>query len=105
MQNNPNTDSTNDAPSLNEEDWEIALEPYADHPLDALSLGFRFAVLKQLILDLQMPDAIAGLDVAIECLFEHSEFRSVGRELFQIAVEGRLTAEQLDAIHQLGIRI
>lgn len=105
MQNNPNTDSTNEAPSLNEEDWQIALEPYAGHPLDALSLGFRFAVLKQLILDLQMPDAVTGLDVAIECLFEHSEFRTVGRELFQIAVEGRLTAEQLDTIHQLGIRI
>jgi hypothetical protein len=40
MQNNANTDSTNDAPGLNEEDWQIALEPYADHPLDALSLGF-----------------------------------------------------------------
>jgi hypothetical protein len=105
MQNNPNTDPTNDAPSLNEEDWQIALEPYADHPLDALSLGFRFAVLRQLILDLQMPDAIAGLDVAIECLFEHSEFRSVGRELFQVAVEGRLTAEQLDTLHELGIRV
>ena len=105
MQDNPNTDSENDAPSLNEEDWQIALEPYADHPLDALSLGFRFAVLKQLILDLRMPEAITGLDVAIECLFEHSEFRTVGRQLFQIAVEGRLTSEQLDTLHELGIRV
>jgi hypothetical protein len=76
-----------------------------DHPLDALSLGFRFAVLKQLILDLQTPDALAGIDQAIECLFEHSEFRSAGRELFQIAIEGRLTSEQIDVLHQLGIRI
>jgi hypothetical protein len=52
-----------------------------------------------------MPDALAGLEVGIECLFEHSEFRSVGRQLFQIAVEGGLTSEQLDTIHQLGIRI
>lgn len=105
MQDNAITESANETPGLNEEDWQIALEPYAGHPLDALSLGFRLAVLKQLILDLQMPDALAGLDVAIDCLFEHSEFRSVGRELFQIAVEGGLTSEQLDAIHQLGIRI
>ena len=105
MQDNANTNPENDTPGLNEEDWQIALEPYADHPLDALSLGFRLAVLKQLILDLQMPDALTGLDVAINCLFEHSDFRSVGRELFQVAVEGRLTIEQEDLLRQLGVRI
>ena len=105
MQTNAITDSENDSPGLNEEDWQIALEPYAGHPLDALSLGFRLAVLKQQILDLKMPEALAGLDQGIECLFEHSEFRSAGRELFSIAIEGRLTAGQLDVLHQVGIRI
>ena len=105
MQDHAITDSTNDTPCLNEEDWQIALEPYADHPLDALSLGFRFAVLKQQILDLRMPDALVELDRAIECLFEHTEFRRAGRELFQVAVEGRLTIEQEDLLRQLGIRI
>src|SRR5690349_18427657 len=98
MQDNANTDFTNDTAYLKEEDWQIALEPYAGHPLDALSLGFRFAVLKRQILDLQMPDALAELDLAIACLFEHSEFRSAGRELFQVAVEGRLTIKQEDVL-------
>ena len=105
MQNNANTDTTNDTPGPSEEDWQIALEPYAGHPLDALSLGFRFAQLKQLILDLRTPEALTGLDLAIDGLFEHTEFRSVGRELFQIAVEGRLSGEQLDTLHELGIRV
>ena len=105
MPEDPTTDSTNDTSGPNEEDWQIALEPYAGHPLDALSLGFRFAQLKQLILDLQTPEALTGLDLAIDSLFEHTEFRSAGRELFQLAVEGKLTAEQLDTLHQLGVRV
>ena len=105
MQDNATTDTTNDTPGPNEEDWQIALEPYAGRPLDALSLGFRFAQLKQLILDLQTPEALTGLDLGIDCLFEHSEFRTVGRQLFQVAVEGKLSAEQLDTLHELGIRV
>jgi hypothetical protein len=38
MQNSAITGSANDTFRLNEEDWQIALEPYAGHPLDALSL-------------------------------------------------------------------
>lgn len=52
-------------------------------------------------LDLRTTEALTGLDLAIDCLFEHSEFRSAGRELFQLAVEGKRTSEQLDTIHQL----
>lgn len=48
MQDNASTDTTNDTPGHNEEDWQIALAPYAGHPLDVLSLGFRFAQLRQL---------------------------------------------------------
>ena len=105
MQNDVTTDSADDILGLSEEDWQIALEPYEGHPLDALSLGFRLAVMKQQILDLKMPDALAELDQAIECLFEHSDFRRAGRELFQIAVEGRLTIEQEELLRQLGVRI
>ena len=41
---------------------------------------------------------------AVDSLYEHSEFRSVGHELFRAAVEGRLTTEQENRLHELGIR-
>ena len=39
MPNNPNTDYENESASLDAEDWEIALKPYAGYPDAALDLA------------------------------------------------------------------
>jgi hypothetical protein len=103
MQDNPNTDTEN--PSLDAEEWEATFEPYEGHPYDALQLGFRFAALKQLIRELKLDEAIAAIDRGVDALYEHSEFRSVSRELFQSGIDGKLTFEQEEMLRQAGIRI
>ena len=95
----------NEEGQLDAEDWELAFVPYEGHPLDALTLGFHLTELKRLISVLKRDEAIAAIDLAIDCLFEHSEFRSVGRELFLIAIQGKLTTDQEQLLHRAGIRI
>ena len=90
---------------LDAEDWEIAFKPFDGHPLAALQLGFHLTELKRQINSLQMHEALAALDRAVDSLFEHSEFRGVSHELFLTAVEGGLTTDKEELLRQLGIRI
>jgi hypothetical protein len=101
MQDNPNTTEN---PPLDTEDWQTAFEPYAQDPICAFMLAQRFAVLQEFVQSAPVK-ATAAINRAVDCLYEHSEFRSVGLELFRAAVEGRITTEQEDALRQLGIRI
>ena len=48
---------------------------------------------------------MATIDRAIDCLFEHSDFCSAGRELFLTAIEGKLTTDKEELIRHLGIKI
>jgi hypothetical protein len=91
--------------ALDAEEWQMSLEPFEGHPYDALQLAFRFAALKHLIRELKLNEAIAAIDRGIDCLYEHSEFRSVSRELFQSGIDGKLTFEQEEMLRQAGIRI
>lgn len=55
---------------LDSEHWKIVLKLYAGHPVSALTLAYQLIAIKQ---SLQrgpkgIPDAIAGLDLAIEAL-------------------------------------
>ena len=79
MQNNATTDSENESPYLDSEDWQIAFEPYEGHPQAALTLGFHLTELKRLIDGLKKHDALAAIELAIDNLYEHSDFRSVSR--------------------------
>ena len=105
MQDDPITAFETDSPYPDEEGWQIAFEPYEGNPQAALTLGFRLTELKQLIRDLDMHEALAEIEVAIDCLYEHSDFRSVTRELFGTAIEGRLTTDREAVLRQLGIKI
>lgn len=49
MPDNVTTDSGNESPYLDEEDWQIALAPYEGRPRDVLSLAVHFAELKHLV--------------------------------------------------------
>ena len=102
MPDNVNTDTENSYPD--DEDWQIAFEPYEGQPRAALTLGFHLAELKRLTDGLKKHEAIAALDKAIDCLFEHSDFRSAGRELFLTAIEGKLSTDKEELIRHLGIR-
>ena len=98
-------DPESERASLEHEDWEIAFTPYEGRPLDALTLAYRFTVLKQEIQGLRMQEAIEAIDHAVDCLYEHSEFRTVGREMFLTAIKGELTTDKEQMLRQLGIRI
>ena len=93
-------------PPLDAEDWEIAFQVYEGHPACALTLAHHMISLRSYLNGepKNIPEAIAAIDRTVDSLYEHSEFRSVGHELFRAAVEGRLTIEQENRLHELGIR-
>ena len=93
-------------PPLDAEDWQIAFAVYAGNPTCVLVLAHHFISLRSFLVSEpnNVPEAVAAIDRAVDSLYEHSDFRSVGHELFRAAVEGRLTVEQEDMLHQLGIR-
>ena len=103
MQDNAITDAEGETPYLDEEDWQIALKPYEGNP--QATLGIHLVELKQRINDLDMHDALEAIDVAIDCLYNHSDFHSVGRGLFESAIEGKLTANKESLLRQLGVEI
>ena len=105
MQNNRTTDTESETPYLDSEDWHIALEPYEGNPSAALTLGIALVELKRRITDLNMHDAIEAIDVAIDCLYSHSDFHNVGRGLFESAIEGKLSADKESLLSQLGVGV
>lgn len=51
-----------------------------------------------------MPDAIAGLDLAVESLFQHSDFYKVARKLYQQKIEGTIKPTQGEKLRELGVK-
>jgi hypothetical protein len=105
MPDDVSTDSESESPLPYQLDWQIAFEPFEGRPRDVLTLAIRFAILKQLVSDLKKREALAAIDEAIDSLYEHSDFRSAGRDLFLTAIEGKMTVDTQELIHHLGIRI
>jgi hypothetical protein len=107
MQEDPNTAPLNITVTdyIDPEDWQIAFEPYEGESPAALTLGFRLMELKRLIRDLDMHEALREIDTAIDCLYEHSDFRSISRELFETAIAGKLTTDREAVLRHLGMRI
>ena len=101
MHDNPNTDS--ESPPLDCEDWQIAFQPYVKHPFLALALAQHLTALQDYV-ESEPAKAVTAINRAVNALYEHSEFRSVGLLLFRATVQGRLPVEQENLIHQLGIR-
>lgn len=99
MLENRNTEN----PPLDAEDWQIAFEPYVNHPLLALALAQHLTALQGYVQS-DAVKATAAINRAVESLYEHSEFRSVSLELFRATVQGRMTVELENLVHQLGIR-
>ena len=104
MQEDATTDPENDSANLDPEDWQLAFQPYEEQPEAALSLAFLLTELKQLISGLNIHEALDEIDVAIDCLYEHSDFRSVSRELFEKVIGGKLRTDKETLLRQLGIQ-
>ena len=102
MLDNPNTHTEN-AP-LDSEDWEVAFEPYVNYPLLALALAQHLTALQDYVAS-DAVKATSAINRAVDSLFEHSEFRSVGLELFRAMVQGRMPVEVENLVRQLGIRV
>jgi hypothetical protein len=94
--------NTENAP-LDAEDWQIAFQPYAQHPLLALVLAQHLSALQSYVQN-DAAKATAAINRAVDELYEHSQFHAVSLELFRASVQGRLPADVESIINALGIR-
>jgi hypothetical protein len=83
-------------PMLDAENWKIVFKVYAGHPILALTLAYQLIAIKQSLQrgEKGIPDAIAGLDLAMESLYLHTDFHKMGRKFYQRTIEGRLKPDQ-----------
>jgi hypothetical protein len=89
---------------IDTEDWNIAFEAYSEHPLAAYTLAQYLTIIKESLQSepKSIPEAIAALDNAVDCLYEHSHFRKVSYEFFRQAIEGKITTQQEEVIRRQG---
>lgn len=92
---------------LEAENWKIALKRYEGHAIPALLLAHQLMAIKQCLERGRkaIPDAIAGLDLAIEGLYQHTDFHKMGRKFYHRTLEGTLRPEQQDILRKLGLKI
>jgi hypothetical protein len=92
---------------LDPEQWEMVLQIYAGHPVPALTLAYQLIEIKQSLQRGQkgIPDAIAGLDLAMDALYIHTDFHEMGHKYFHLTIEGGLKPKQEEKLRELGIKI
>lgn len=100
------SENLSESPYPDAEDWQNAFEVYAGNSAQAFSLARQlYAVRERLQGERKnISAAMTAIDEAVDTLFEHTEFRSVSHELFRAVVEGRITTDQENLLHELGIR-
>ena len=106
MQDNPNTDNRTQHDLVEPEEWALAFEPYDGRPYEALQLGYNLAALR-IELDsmlIKSKPVMEALDLAMEVLFDCTDFHGTSFELFVRLTEGKLTLEEEQMLNALGIR-
>lgn len=88
---------------LEAENWKIVFETYKGHPIPALLLAHQLMAVKQ---SLQrgrkgIPEAIEGLDLAIDSLYPHTDFHRLATKLYRRTIEGTITPKQEELISKL----
>lgn len=85
----------------------IALALYKGRPIPALLLAHQLMAIKQCIQrgEKGIPDAIKGLDLAIDNLFLHTDFYNVSRKLYMRRLEGTIKPEEEEQLRQLGVKL
>ena len=82
-----------DSPPLDSEDWEVTFQAYAEYPILAFILAQHFNYLKELVERGRKAEAVVALDLAIESLMPHTDFRDAGRTVYLLAVNGNLSPQ------------
>jgi hypothetical protein len=92
---------------LEAENWAIAVKRYKGDPISALLLAHQLMAIGQCLRRGKkgIPDAITGLDLAIENLFVYTDFHKVSHELYLRRLEGTLKLKQEEKLRELGVRI
>lgn len=92
---------------LEAENWKIALECYGGHPIPALLLAHQLMAIKQCLERGRkgIPDALNGLNLAIETLFPYTDFYNVSQKLYMRRLEGTLNPKKEEKLRELGIRM
>ena len=92
---------------LEAENLKIALELYQGHPIPALLLARQLNAIRQCLQQGRKgrPDAIDGLDLAIEGLYPHTDFHKMGHKFYHLTLEGTLKPEQEDKLRKLGMKV
>src|SRR5689334_14613102 len=110
MQNNPNTENTDnqtDPFEMDRSDFELAFEPLEKNTYAVLKLGFIFALMrKQLDAQLFKPRPVMdALELAMEVLFPLTQFHDASFNLFLKYSEGQLIVEEEQILNALGVKI
>ena len=92
---------------LDPEQWEMVLQVYEGHPVPALTLAYQLIEIKRSLKrgPKGIQDAIAGLDLAVEALYPHTDFYKTGRTFFQQTIEGNLKPDQEETLRKLRVKI
>jgi len=109
MQDNPNTDHTNDQidPALDCGDWKLAFEPLEGNAYAASRMGFNIRWLyRQLDAQLFKPlPVMDSLDHAMKVLFPYTDFHEASFEMFLKYTDSELTYQEEEMLKALGIKI
>lgn len=106
MQDNPNTEDLTPRPLVERDQWELAFEPFEGQTYAALRLGYNFAMLRKYYDSrlIKSRPIIEALDEAMEVLFPFTDFHSASFDLFERLVDGKLTTQEEDMLHALGMK-
>jgi hypothetical protein len=79
---------------LEAENWKIAVKHYEGHAIPALLLAHQLMAIKQCLQRGKkgIPDAIEGLDLAIDSLYPHTDFQKVSLQTISTEVGGNAQA-------------
>lgn len=92
---------------LDPEDWKIVFEVYKEHPILALALAQQFTAIRQSLEQGRkgIPDAIEALNLAIDGVFDHTDFNKMSRKLYRQKLEGTISTTQEEKLRELGVKI
>ena len=93
MPDDPSTDNPSESPYPDAEDWQVVFQAYAEFPILAFILAQHFDCLKGLVErgPQGAMEAMGTLNLAIESLQTHTKFRDADREIYHLAVTGKLS--------------
>ena len=90
---------------LDAENWKIVFKVYAGHPVLALTLAYQLIAVRQSLERGRkgIPDAIAGLDLAIDSLYPHTDYNKMGHRLFLRTIGGTITPKEEELMSKLRV--